>query len=177
MLHIGAGPINLPGFINIDHQDSHNPDMVMDCTELDNHFEKDSVDSIYSCHMLEHLSFPGGCVQFLQKSYHVLKPGGTLRLVVPDAMKVAKKYVAGEDLKDIYDGNFWTYKDLPVTRLLWFFRGWDHTFVPDEELLRELCKDGGFSDIKVMPFSKSDIPELCNIDRFASESIVIQCQK
>ena len=55
-------------------------------------FANESVQLVYSEHMLEHmLPFGGGGINFLKEAWRVLAPGGALRLVTPDL----DKYVCG----------------------------------------------------------------------------------
>jgi predicted SAM-dependent methyltransferase len=56
-------------------------------------FKNNSVQFVYSEHMLEHLLPSEGGVQFLREAYRVLAPGGVLRLVTPDLAKYMCAYV------------------------------------------------------------------------------------
>lgn len=179
-LHAGCGPIRYEShddvvWYNMDIQEEHKPDICGSVMELQNNFQPGELDFISSTHMLEHLPWHEGVQKFFSEAKKVLKPGGILRLVVPDLKKVATKYVNGEDLKDIYDGPYWTYQDQPATRFMEFCRGWSHTVLFDEQLLRTLAEEAGFTNFKVMPFSVSQIPELSGRDRFFTESISVEC--
>ena len=55
-------------------------------------FPDNTFDYIYSSHLLEHLA-QGVVGHLLRECYRVLKPGGVLRLVVPDLYKAASEYV------------------------------------------------------------------------------------
>jgi ubiquinone/menaquinone biosynthesis C-methylase UbiE len=55
----------------------------------------DSVDVLYSSHTLEHMSRDQGH-EFLRQCHRVLKPGGVIRIVVPDLSCVVKRYLAGK---------------------------------------------------------------------------------
>lgn len=172
--HFGCGPciIRSPHaeWVNIDISPEHGPDVVMDYLEMVEKFGENHFSHGFSCHSIEHLSWPEGVVRFFQEARKVIEPGGVLRIVVPDLGLVARKYVNGESLQDIYDGPYFTYKDLPATRFLWWARGWEHTVLFDEQLLRELASDTGWTGFQVMPFGKSSVPELCGKDRFETES-------
>lgn len=81
-LHLGCGYLRLPGFVNIDTRDLPGVDVIAQVDKLAR-FEDNSVDLIYACHVLEH--FPRRDTQrVLKEWYRVLKPGGSLRLSVPD---------------------------------------------------------------------------------------------
>jgi predicted SAM-dependent methyltransferase len=57
-------------------------------------FRTDSVDLVYACHCLEH--FPIAAVpRVLREWRRVLRPGGTLRLSVPDFDALVDGYLAG----------------------------------------------------------------------------------
>lgn len=181
-LHIGCGPIHLDGWVNIDVEAGHAPDITADylfiLKRIETCFDVESTDLIYSCHCLEHCPWPDGVKKFLDVSHVLLKHGGSMRIVVPDLMKVAKMYVRGEGLKDIYGLDFPIVgPDCPATRFMAFARGWSHTVLFDERLLTMLMEQAGFVNIRVMPFGESDVPELRGLDRFESESISMECEK
>lgn len=181
-LHIGCGPIHLEGWVNIDIQQSHMPGVCMDCLQLSDAFGEGTVDLIFSCHMLEHLDYPDGAVRFFEQTFKVLKPGGTLRIVVPDLYAICRGYLGGSDLKFIHGPDFPAYyhkSESRAERLHFFVSGkrWEHQICFDFELLEMLMKDAGFSNIRWQAFGVSDVPELCGIDRFESESLVVECVK
>lgn len=173
----GAAHIRQDGveWINIDSEPSHRPDVVMDYLDLDKAW---SVDGIISIHSIEHLPWPEGVMKFFSVAHKILKPGGTLRLVVPDLMKVAKLYVEGDDLKAIYGPDFKVEGiDCAATRFMAFARGWEHTVLFDAGLLRFLLEKAGFTGVRVMPFGVSSREEMCGLDRFESESLCMEATK
>lgn len=179
-LHIGCGPIRLQGWINIDIEPAHYPDKVMDCLHLSDVFGENTVDLIFSCHCIEHLDYPDGAVRFFEQTFKVLKPGGTLRVVVPDLTLVARAYAAGSDLKFIYgtEGKWFYHKENSTAeRFHFFMHAWEHKMVFNFPLLLMLMDDAGFKDIHKAPFGVSDVRELCGIDRMESESLVVECVK
>src|SRR3954469_7191145 len=56
-------------------------------------YPDNSVDVVYASHLFEHLSLKSADL-FLKESYRCLKPGGVIRIVVPDLYKISKKYIA-----------------------------------------------------------------------------------
>jgi len=116
-------------------------------------------------------------IEFLKICHRILRPDGVLRIVVPDLMKVARKYTEGEDLKDIYTGQFYYHLDCPAERFMYFCREWQHTVMFDAGLLRQLLDDAGFRKVKFCAFGQSDTPELRNLDRFESESLIVEAYK
>lgn len=96
-LHIGCGDKYIPGFVHIDARELPHVDYVTPADKLDM-FADQSVDLIYSCHMLEHLRRNEVAI-VLREWHRVLKPGGILRLAVPDFEKIVEVYLKTKDLK------------------------------------------------------------------------------
>lgn len=180
LIHLGSGKIHLAGWINIDHEPSHNPDVCMDYLQLHTRFAENSADAVLAVHTIEHLEFASGVQTVLEQMFRVLKPSGVVRIVVPDLMLVAKKYVNGEDLKDIYTGPGEYYLgeiDCPATRFAYFCRAWSHTVIFDFRLLFDMMKVAGFVNIRGCNFGQSDTPALCGVDRFPAESLSMEGTK
>lgn len=76
-----------------------NPDVHYTNLNKKWNFKDNSVDVVYASHLFEHLSHKAARL-FLSESYRCLKPGGVVRIVVPDLYKLAKKYVT-----DVENGN------------------------------------------------------------------------
>lgn len=88
-LHIGCGKRNWPGWVHIDggkfdHVKNHDVFIILD-------IDLNSVDIIYSAHLLEYFSRSEGFT-LLSTWFNRLKPGGELRLAVPDFGAIAKLY-------------------------------------------------------------------------------------
>jgi predicted SAM-dependent methyltransferase len=100
-LHLGCGMRYIPGFVHVDINDAPHIDHCLPLDDL-SFFKSDSVDLIYASHVLEH--FGRNEVQaVLNGWYRILKPGGILRLAVPDFSSVVKLY-ENEGLKDGLSG-------------------------------------------------------------------------
>ncbi len=54
--------------------------------------EDNSCDVVYHSHVLEHLRRPHA-IQFLRECYRVLKPGGVLRIAIPDLERICRAYL------------------------------------------------------------------------------------
>lgn len=97
-LHLGCGKLKLDNFINVDII-SKIADMKLDINDL-SVFNNNTVDQIYICHVLEHISRNQILNLFLEWN-RVLKDGGKLRLAVPDFEKVVKIYMKNKDMSEI----------------------------------------------------------------------------
>ncbi|MCX6003853.1 MAG: methyltransferase domain-containing protein [Chloroflexi bacterium] len=98
-LHLGCGKRYIPGFIHIDLDKFPHIDYQSDVANLPM-FANGSVDLIYSSHTLEY--FDRVEVQDVLKEWHrVLKPGGIVRVAVPDFEALIKVYQRYGDLGKI----------------------------------------------------------------------------
>lgn len=97
-LNFGCGTRVADGWINIDF---HSGDSKVNRVNLLKGFpyQDASFDVVYSSHVLEHFT-PEQALFLLRESYRVLKPGGIIRIVVPDLAGSCKEYLRILDLPD-----------------------------------------------------------------------------
>jgi predicted SAM-dependent methyltransferase len=81
-LHLGCGAVNNPLFINVDIVPRPHVHYVRKIDNL-GPFDDRTVDLVYACHCLEHYAH-AHVLDVLIEWCRVLKPGGRLRLSVPD---------------------------------------------------------------------------------------------
>lgn len=81
-LHIG-GQEPKPGWKIMNIQPGAYVDYVGNCISL-TQFADSSVDEVYASHVLEHLGFREELPRALKEIWRVLKPGGILKISVPD---------------------------------------------------------------------------------------------
>lgn len=89
-LHLGCGKKYIPGFFHIDISPGDNIDYVCSADNIQN-FGVNSVDLIYASHVLEHFG-RWEYERILRHWYGLLKPGGVLRLAVPDFAACVEVY-------------------------------------------------------------------------------------
>jgi predicted SAM-dependent methyltransferase len=100
LIHLGCGDIASPEFINVDARPAPHVHYVRDVTDL-SVFPDNHADLIYACHVLEHVRHTA-VKQTLWEWRRVLKPGGVLRLSVPDFDKIVHIYEScSRDLESI----------------------------------------------------------------------------
>lgn len=97
-LHLGCGNKVIPGFIGVDIVKYNAVDIVSDVRNL-KYILDDMADLIYACHVLEH--FHQDSVIVLREWNRVLKPGGTLRIAVPDFKMIFEVYKRSRSTKAI----------------------------------------------------------------------------
>lgn len=137
LLHIGCGDQDDPRYINLDARAMPHVHKVTQSLDL-MEFASDSLDLIYACHVLEHVSHLK-LKETLSRWRTRLKPGGVLRLAVPDFDTIVQIY--GDQHKSI---------DAVKLALL---GGQEYPFnyhysIFNLPFLRELLKESGFSVVR-----------------------------
>jgi len=90
-LNVGSGHLPLRGFTNIDIRDVFAVDVVHDVTKLKEIYDDNSVDEIFAKDILEHVG-KNYWKQTLQDWVDILKPGGVLKIRIPDLLKIIKQW-------------------------------------------------------------------------------------
>jgi predicted SAM-dependent methyltransferase len=91
-IHLGAGPINLQGWVNIDARQAPHIHLHSEGFAL-KEFADGAISEIYMCHVLEHFAFEE-IGEILRNFHKKLKVGGVLRLSVPDFDSLVTVYQA-----------------------------------------------------------------------------------
>jgi len=90
-LNLGCGNHFHPDWINIDFQ-STGTNVIAHDLRKPIPFEDKTFDAVYHSHILEHFT-RSEAKPFLQECLRVLRPGGVLRVVVPDLEQIAREYL------------------------------------------------------------------------------------
>lgn len=90
-LYLGAWKRYIPGFIHIDLDNQPQLDYRHDIANLPM-FSDNSVDLIYTSHSFEYFDRQKG-EEVLKEWRRILKPGGTLRIAVPNFEAIVKVYL------------------------------------------------------------------------------------
>ena len=90
-LNLGCGERFHPEWVNLDLHPS-NPSVQAWDLQADLPFPDASFDAVYHSHVLEHFSMAAG-LRLLGRCRRVLRPGGTLRVVVPDLERIVRLYM------------------------------------------------------------------------------------
>ncbi|HME46304.1 MAG TPA: methyltransferase domain-containing protein [Syntrophorhabdales bacterium] len=140
-VNLGCGTKYVPGMINVDGNLFRKKDIWLDVT-LGLPFQDNSLQGIYSSHLLEHLSVQQ-VRRLLKECHRALKPGGALRLVVPSLEYAIQAYIQDKpaslpDWPDEYRSIGGRFNNLMLCRN-------QHATLLDFTFLEELLKDAGFS--------------------------------
>jgi SAM-dependent methyltransferase len=121
-----------------------------------------SVDFVYSSHLLEHLTQSAG-LHLLRDCCRVLRPGGVIRVCVPDLEKAVQFYLRGERKR------FLAYFFNDGTR-----RRSRHSFMYDFELLREALSSANFVEVVRCGFQTGRTPDLVELDNRSDETLYVE---
>jgi predicted SAM-dependent methyltransferase len=176
LLNIGCGPNIYPQFINLDYSWQPGINICWDITKKPYPLSNDSLDGIFTEHCLEHISVPA-CQKNLEEFHRLLKPGGTLRIVVPDAeiyYTIYNKRLNGEKIAMPYEESYIS----PNARINGLFRNHGHQFIYDFETFRIMLQKAGFKDIKKEKYREGRNPALLvDTDWRAVESLYVEASK
>ncbi len=175
-LEIGAGTNRRPGWLTTDlHADpatGDTPILALDATEYFP-IPSDSFDSIYTEHMIEHISFENG-VTMLGECYRVLKPHGVLRIVTP-SLGFLYRIMAPDRSRFEDSYREWAVRTFvpeapSVTNAFFlnnFMRAWGHTFIYDRETLCLALRIAGFERISECSLNESEHVAMRNLENEA----------
>ena len=139
-------------------------------------FADETVDCIYSSHTFEHFTYQQS-LALTKECLRVLKPGGILRLVVPDLERIARDYLA--DSNPMASHRF-------IERLLlshsWrdlLHPGAHHSQMFDARSLTAMLGESGFEAPQQGGFGESQIPEVLDVEleERSHESLYVEAVK
>jgi len=100
LVNVGCGTVFHPDWINLDSAPA-TPEVRSLDARRGLPFADASVDAVYHAHMLEHLETEDAR-KFLIECHRILRPGGVMRVVVPDLEGIAQTYL--RELGRVYAG-------------------------------------------------------------------------
>lgn len=187
-LNIGGGGLPIPGFIEVDRRSGGEayPLRIPDHPDLSSQFEQagqkyrqganpgeryweladDSVDEIRASHVLEHFGHRQ-VMDVLREWVRVLKPGGRIRIAVPDFAQCVKHYTDDDT-------------NLPI--MGYIFGGQSdendyHKSAFDQGLLSEMLRALGINDIRRWTSEIQDcaaLPISLNLEGFKRQPLKIE---
>lgn len=92
LVNVGCGRQAHPAWCNLDLT-ACAPGVIEHDLRQGLPFDDNACDAVYHSHVLEHLR-PEEAARLLAECFRVLKPGGTLRIAVPDLEGIARQYLS-----------------------------------------------------------------------------------
>jgi len=125
-----------------------------------------SVDYLYSSHMLEHL-FREDAERLLGEAFRVLKRGGRIRICVPDLEYAISLYQQGEK-EQALGFFFMTSKAGYLGR---------HLYMYDFELIESLLKKAGFTQVDRCAYQDGQVPDIALLDNRPEQTLFVEASK
>jgi predicted SAM-dependent methyltransferase len=152
-LELGSGPREeMEGWISVDIGVS--ADIQLDLRKP-LPFPADSVDAVYSSHMLEHFTYPTPMLNLLREVHRILKPGAKISVAVPNARLFLEAYAdpSGFPREKFcsWDVGLHFTSRIDVVNFIAFLGG-EHKFLFDEENLPLVLEETGFRDVRIREF-------------------------
>lgn len=148
-LHLGCGKRYIPGYIHVDAVDYPHVDHISTIDNL-SFIGDNSVDIIYACHVLEHFK-RREVSRVLGEWQRVLKPGGVLRISVPDFASLCDIYQKFDNQLNLVVGALFGRQDYLYNI---------HYNVFDFQSLKQVLQDVGFIEVHRYDWRKTDHAEV-----------------
>jgi SAM-dependent methyltransferase len=139
-----------------------------------------SIDVLYTSHMVEHLDHDEAR-RFLRQARRVLRPGGILRVAVPDLKGHVDQYLADGDGDGLLARVMLT-RSRPKTvagRIGYLMMGdRHHQWMYDGRSLSALISSAGFVDVREVPAGETSIPDPGPLDlaERSPESVFVEAR-
>ncbi|MCU1229183.1 MAG: hypothetical protein JWO97_2067 [Acidobacteria bacterium] len=152
-LHLGCGPLALPGWVNLDNLPYPGVDQVVDVTAG---LPFEDVSFVFAEHFIEHIAYPDAA-NLMRECRRILNDDGVLRLSTPNL-----------------DWVWMTHYRLPMNdeeavqacfAMNRAFRGWGHQFLYNDRTLRATLLDAGFANVTRVEYGASEYDELRGLER------------
>jgi predicted SAM-dependent methyltransferase len=177
--NIGCGTDYKEGWINIDNNSDNN------ITKLDINWDlrkelpvdDNSVDFIFNEHFFEHLT-PDEARQAINNLMRKLKPGGIMRVAMPDLEFIVKDYLKLDLNKDKTLKKFGLdFIKTRAERMNISFRWWGHEWIYDWDELERRFEELGFKKITRQKKGKSSHPQLRNLEIREESKLIAEVTK
>jgi len=173
-LNISNAVINLPEFKNIESSENSGFKIYI---KNGLPYESDSIQAIYSNHLIEDLSQAEGAA-FLRECRRILKPGGSIRIVTYNLDFIVKSYQSKNWFEEtsLFDaGDTWINNECEQLNLI--MREWNHQWLYNEIELKRLAELVGLSYVGMYELGKSNNPEFKGIENTQPSSFALEFMK
>jgi SAM-dependent methyltransferase len=175
-LNWGCGSWTLPGWINADVKEDLGIDISCDIRD-GLPIPDDSLDYVVSIHALPMIPYPD-LVPVLVELRRVLKPGGVLRLSLPDLERAIDAYRRGErDFFLVPDEHVRSLGGKLIVQLLWY--GYSVTLFTTD-FIEELLRSAGYREVFHCGYLQTQTqhaPGILELDNREKESLFVEAVK
>jgi predicted SAM-dependent methyltransferase len=162
-INLGSGSVAFPGWLNIDLDERH-ADIHWDLANGLPFLPAGEFDAAYSEHFLEHVPRKTA-MEIVSDCFRALKPGGSIRLALPNLDELIRAYHADDKHPDVNEsfreemGAVFHSKGELFNIAM---RAWGHTYMYNREDIELLLKHVGFVDIRAAELGQSSVALLQN---------------
>lgn len=176
LLNLGSGPRgkNDRHWVNVDGFSDRNVHFVLDFSRR-LAFADATFDGAFSEHVFEHFTLEDA-QKLASEIVRILKPGGTLRVIVPDAETIMREYFEDPQALLMRRAPAAT----PAEAVNSYFRqNYEHQFLYDHETLSKMLIDAGFAKVNRLAFatSSSGMPIAIDDPKYKWESLYVEAVK
>jgi predicted SAM-dependent methyltransferase len=129
-------------------------------------FPNESIDYLYSSHLIEHL-FKEDAKKLLKEAHRVLKKSGIVRICVPDLEYAISLYQKGDKEKALR-------YFFATSKSGYFSR---HQYMYDFDLLKQLLEEAGFTNVERYAYRQGKTPDIDVLDNRPEESLYVEANK
>lgn len=123
-----------------------------------------TVDFIYSSHFFEHI-FKDDAATLLKACAKALKPGGMIRISIPDLAYAVSLYGLGKKTEMLEDYFFVAGKGSYLAR---------HKYMYDFDLIRTALEQAGFSGVTRCDYQQGETPDIELLDIYPDVSLFVE---
>ncbi len=187
LVNIGAGESGRSGWINIDAFPRANISIVCDCRQK-LPLPDGSARGVFTEHFFEHLEYYSEGPAFIRDAFRILRPGGTLRIVVPDAEQYLRAYCTDgwapmislrklqADMTDPWL-QVRVKSKMEMVNIVFRQLG-EHKFAYDYDTMELVLAEAGFTRIERSRFGVSRDPEMAiDLESRARESMYVEATR
>lgn len=175
-MHLGCGNNHFPGWVHLDmNPDLSHVDALWHATD-GLPCEDGACQWIYSEHFLEHLS-PADGLTLLRDCRRALRPGGVLRIAMPDLRESVRQYWEGDWKAQPWLKQYgfdWIQTGAEMLNIA--FREWGHLWLYDREELHRRLKEAGFEHVVDRALGESEHDELRNRETRPESTLICEAQ-
>jgi len=183
-LNLGCGGNLLEGYLNVGFEDGRPDSDHYLNHDLSKSIPADfcSVDVIYNCHFLEHLSYTDG-IQFLKNSHVTMKDGAIMRILVPDLELWCLRYLQHDkEFLNAYR-NAYLGPNYPTDGSIFMgmLHNHGHKMGWDWDTLKYWLEWTGFKYVRKTKYRESDLEDIQRLEPVNPgrelESLCVECYK
>jgi predicted SAM-dependent methyltransferase len=177
-LNLGSGPrgVDDAHWVNVDGFPDRGVHYLLDI-DRPLPFADGSFDGIFCEHVLEHFTIEAGD-RLAREAHRVLRRGGCLRVIVPDAELLLQRYFTAAPELIAWRGGGGDATAMEIVNS-YFYQRFEHQFLYDWPTLQRMLTRAGFGCVLRSRFGSSDVSPALVLDdaKYEWESLYVEAVK